>query len=80
MAKARKKARKAVAKRPAKKVKVARRAKAPAKKRPVKAKARKQPAKKASGGVAGAVQAVVSAIKESASLRTKLEGHNTFED
>jgi hypothetical protein len=71
MAKARKKARKTVAKRPAKKTRLTT---AKLKGRKV-TKAKARPAKK-QGMVASAVQAIGDAVR----LRTRLGGHNKFED
>jgi hypothetical protein len=72
MAKARKKTRKAVAKRPAKKA--TRTAKLKGRKVAGKPKARR--AKKKQGLVASAVEAIGEAVR----LRTRLGGHNNFED
>jgi hypothetical protein len=72
MAKTRKKARKTAAKRPAKKAK---RTTAKLKGRKV-AKPKARRAKKKQGMVASAVQAIGDAVR----LRTRLGGHNNFED
>jgi hypothetical protein len=71
MAKARKKKGRKPAKRAAKKRKVAVNSKA---RRPAK-KARRRPAKPASF-----VEAVADAAREARELRSRLAGHNTFED
>ena len=69
MAKARK------SKRPAKKAK--RKTKAKAKTR---AKSRKTRARRRTKPPAGALESVVSAVEETAALRERLAGRNTFED
>ena len=77
MAKARKKARKP-AKRSAKKRKTAAKSKA---RRPAKAKSKaKSKTKRAKAPKESFVEAVAGGVSEAAALRSRLVGHNTFED
>ena len=73
MAKARK------AKRSSKKTKRRVKVKKGAKRTPRRAKARKAKTKK-KGGIAGVAQSVIDTVKEAAGLRSRLAGHDTFED